>query len=244
MNALFLSVDDYAAIYNTNNQTKVLPNSNIVQVLDSSFSTNGGIAFVIDFGPLGNSIPKGTLCKDGRYRAGKVYCTLSKPYREIGAVLTITLADSGNYYSGNGSDMYKIVGNKTITRTGDKSHQIVVNNIKITDGDGKTITWSCERVVTKIKDAGIGVLGDQFSISGKGNGVNRNGENYTVTITKDLVKNMTSGCASTFVDGIVEIENTDKDAKMTLDFNPYNDAACDRVAKVTIGKTEKIFYIP
>lgn len=243
MNALFLSANDFAAAYQSNNTNKVLPSGVNITITDSNFNTNNGIAFIIDFGPLKTAVPHGMLCQDGRYRAGKVYGTLTKPYREIGAVLTLTLSDSGMYYGGNGSDMFGVVGTKSITRETETRLRVIVSDVKIKDAEGKIITWSCNRTVTKIKEAGIGILGDIYSIAGSGNGTNKNGEKYTVQITKDLIKNISPGCASTFVDGMIDIENTDKNAKMTLDFNPYNDAACDRVAKVTIGKTEKIFYI-
>jgi len=243
MNALFLSVNDFATAYQSNSTHKVLPSEAKIIITDSNFSTNNGIAFIIDFGPYKPTTPHGIPCLDGRYRAGKVYGTLSKPYREIGAVLTLTLSDSGMFYSGNGTDMFGVVGIKTLTRETENRFKVIVPEIKIKDVEGKTVIWSCNRAVTKIKDAGIGVLSDIYSIAGSGNGTNKDGEKYTVNITKDLIKNISPGCASTFIDGVIELENTDKKAKMTLDFNPYNDAACDRVAKVTIGKTEKIFYI-
>jgi len=243
MNALFLCGNDFASIYKTNDSAKVIPAATKIIVLDSNFNTNDGIHFIIDFGLLGAKSPFGMLCLDGRYRAGKIYGILSKPFMEIGSVLTLMALDSNQYRSGNGKDMYHIISTKSITRTADNQWEVKINDANIIDNAKKVILWSCNRVITKTKDAGIGVQGDVFSITGSGSGTAKSGEKFTVNIIKELIKNMSIGCASTFIDGVIEIKNIDKNATILLDFNPYNDAACDRVAKATIGKREKIFYI-
>ena len=222
--------------------TSILPSGAILTLTDSLFTDGDGKEFFIDFGPKGSSAPFGKLCADGRYRAGKIHFTLSAPYLTTGAVLTINIAESDNYFGGNGSEMTQISGNKVITRTQANQYTVVVTNGKATNDRG-TILWQANRIVTKTSDAGPGLLGDVFEITGNASGTNRNGEKFTVTIDLPLKKKVESGCAQTFIKGKLTLKNLDSGKELKIDYDPFNNEACDRTAKATINGKDRIYTV-
>ena len=222
--------------------TSILPSGAVLTITDSSFTDGDGKEFNVDFGPLGTVAPLGKLCGDGRYRAGKINFTLSAPYLSIGSILTISISDSDKFFGGNGSQMTQISGTKVITRTQANQFTVAVTNGKATNDNG-TVTWAANRTITRISDAGPGLLGDVFEISGSASGTNRKGEAFTVTIDVPLKKKVDVGCAQTFVKGKLTLKNTDSGKEIIIDYDPFGNEACDRVAKATINGKDNIYTV-
>jgi len=222
--------------------SSILPSGAVLTITDSLFTDGDGKDFFVDFGPKGSTAPFGKLCADGRYRAGKIHFSLSAPYTTTGAVLTISIAENDNYFGGNGSEMTQISGNKVITRTQANQYSVVVTNGKATNDRG-TILWQANRIVTKTTDAGPGLLGDIFEITGNASGTNRNGEKFTVTIDLPLKKKVESGCAQTFIKGKLTLKNLDSGKDLKIDYDPFNNEACDRTAKATINGRDRIYTV-
>lgn len=221
----------------------ILPSGAIVTFQDSTFNDSNGVECTIDFGPLKSSAPKGLLCQDGRYRSGKVHISLSKRYMYDGAVMMIWAEDGDQFYAGNdGVNLTQVSGNVKITRLTQSSLQIDVTNAKAVNDKG-TVTWQSSRVITKTVDAGPGILGDQFQITGSASGVSRTGENFTVTIDQPLVKKVELGCARTFVTGKITLKNTSSGKTITIDYDPFSNGACDLTAKATINGKEFIYTV-
>jgi hypothetical protein len=217
----------------------ILPSGAVINWLDSSFTDGDAIEYSIDFGPLGSSAPFGRLCGDGRFRAGVFSVTLDRRYTEIGATGTLRIQESDGYYSGDGITMTKISGNIAVTRKDVQKVMIVV-----TDGmasrAGKTWQFSGTKEIENIKPGAIGILGDEFKVTGSGAGVNKDGVAYTWNITQPLIKRVELGCARTFISGIISLVNSGG-GTLSVDFDPDPDPAgprCDRKARATInGKT-------
>ena len=214
----------------------ILPSGAVINWVDTSFTDGDGIEYSIDFGPLGSSAPFGRLCGDGRFRAGVFTVTLDRRYTEIGATGNLRILDSDNYYSGDGITMTKISGNIAITR---KDVQKVI--ILLTDGrasrNGKTWQFSGTKEVENTKPGSIGILGDEFKVTGSGSGVNKDGVAYTWNITQPLIKRIEIGCARTFISGIISLVNSGG-GTLSVDFDPDPDPAgprCDRKARATIN---------
>jgi len=220
----------------------ILPSGAVITITDSLFTDGDGKEFNVDFGILGATTPLGKLCGDGRYRAGKINFTLSGPYLSIGSVLTINILENDKYYSGNGVDMTQISGTKVVTRTQANQFTISVINGKATNGNG-TVTWTANRTTTRIIDAGPGLLGDVFEISGSATGTNRNGDAFTVNITVPLKKKVEIGCSQTFVKGTLTLKNTVSGKEIMVDYDPFNNEACDRTAKATINGVDRIYTV-
>jgi hypothetical protein len=94
------------------------------------------------------------------------------------------------------------------------------------------------RTITKTLDPDAGILGDEFTITGNASGINRNGENFTVTIDVPLLKKVAMGCARTFVVGKITLKNDSSGKTIMIDYDPFNNQACDLTAKATINNKE------
>jgi hypothetical protein len=210
---------------------------------DSTFKDGNGIEYTIDFGPLKATAPKGTLCRDGRYRAGKVHVSLSNRYKEINAQVKLWADESDAFYSGDGTNMTLFSKTHTWTRKGDDTWKVEVRNAKAVNENG-TITWESDRELKRIKGGEtLSMLDDEFEITGGASGVNRSGKPFTVSIETPLKKVIQTGCAGTFVKGILKLQNEGSSQSITLDYDPYQNEACDRFAKVTIAGKEQIITV-
>lgn len=242
----FTSLFDVADDFSSNDArtragNTILPNGVIVTFSDSLFTDGDGVECTVDFGEIKTTVPKGTLCKDGRYRAGRIHLSLTKRYFLDSAEVIITAHDSDNYYGGSdGVNLTKLTGTMHLTRLSDMSVKIDVIDAKAINDKG-TVSWQSTRTITKLVDNGPGILGDQFQVTGSASGTNRNNENFTVTIDEPLVKKVEIGCARTFVKGKITLTNTSSSKTLKIDYDPFNNQACDLTVKVTINNKE-FFY--
>jgi hypothetical protein len=134
---------------------------------------------LIDFGTVN------CTANNGRLRRGKILVTFTGPYRAIGTVITITPQD---YYVNNNH----VEGVKTVTNMGPDADGHTYFNVQvdgtITAGDG---SWTSQHHATRVRtwvegESTITPFDDVYLITGSGNGVNRNGVAYTLTITQAL----------------------------------------------------------
>lgn len=221
----------------------ILPNGAIFTWIDSVMDSDG-IKYTLDFGSLGTTTPKGLLCGDGKYRAGKLNVSVSKPYLQVGANATVSAAAGDNYYIGNGLDMFRVEGNLSVTRSAVDSLDIVMTGGKVTNDNGKTATFGGTKAIKRISDGGLaGIWGDVYQVKGNGSGVNVNGENYTWRITTPLLKKMSLGCSRTFVKGVIEVKNDAANNALIVDFDPYTNEACDLAVRVTYGTQSRIINV-
>lgn len=244
MTSMFDVADDFSSNDSrVRSGNTILPNGAVVNFTDSSFNDGDGIECTIDFGPLKTSSPKGVLCKDGRYRAGILHIKMNKRYIMDSAEIQVYANESDNYYGGSdGMNMTKISGNITILKINSGLLKLSVTNAKAVNDKG-TVTWQSERTITKTVDNGPGLLGDEFTVTGSASGVNRNGENFTITIDQALEKKIELGCARTFIAGKITLTNTSTGKTIKIDYDPYNNKACDLVAKATINSKEYYYTV-
>lgn len=182
----------------------------------------------IDFGTTN------CLCRDGRYRRGKVVVvfTGADRRRHSGAVATRV-----NYFVNDNQH----TGTRIFTAKGtDGSFTLDVQNASIITPEG-THSWASHREYTRTAGYGTPQISDDaYSVTGTAEGTNRTGVSYTATIDKPLVKVFRAGCARHFIAGTVSIRNTTGRTAL-LDYDPANNQACDNIASVTVnGKTRFI----
>jgi len=183
-------------------------------------STASDTTMIIDFGTVN------CLCKDGRYRRGKILVTWSGAYKEPGHVHSITF---DNYFVNDN----QVMGTKTVTNTGinnagNISFDIDVNGTIILSG-GKTITWNSQRVREFIEGAATSDrFDDVYLITGSANGSTSEGKSFTATIINALRVEV---ACHYIVSGTIEFSPSGK-ATRTIDFG---NGACDAFATVTIN---------
>lgn len=242
----FTSMFDVADDFSSNDSrtrasNTILPSGAVVTFQDSTYNDGDGVECTIDFGPLKTSVPKGILCQDGRYRSGKIHISSTKRYSVDGAVVTISANDNDSFFAGHdGVNLTRLTGTITLTRLTQTSLKIDVTNAKAFNNNG-SVSWQSSRTITKTVDAGPGIIGDQFEVTGQASGTNRNGESFTVTIDVPLLKKVEMGCARTFVVGKITLTNVSTGKTLKIDYDPFNNKACDLTAKATINNKE-FFY--
>ncbi len=175
------------------------------------------------------------LCRDGRYRRGKIVAVFSGPYRQAGAITTVNLL---SYFVNDNQHL----GTRVFTGLGSGSFDLSVQNASIIfANNGGTASWTSQRRYTRT--AGFGtrtILDDAYSITGSLTGTNRRNTTFEATIQQPLIKKFATGCARHFVAGTVNITNS-KEKAMLLDYDPTGTQACDNIATVTVnGHTRTI----
>ncbi|MBL0342385.1 MAG: hypothetical protein IPP71_16655 [Bacteroidetes bacterium] len=184
----------------------------------------------IDFGTAN------CLCRDGRYRRGRVVVTYTGNYRDIGTVRTIGF---DNYFVSD----YQVLGTKTVTNQGinNAGHtwfSINVNGSVIAPG-GAVFTRTSSRIREWIAGENTPVWNDDvYSITGSASGVNFSGNSYTAIIIAPLVKALNCRWIKS---GILEYTPSGKKNR-TVNFN-YSNGNCDRYAELTIGTNTYIIEL-
>lgn len=243
--ALFDVMDDEASTNEKLGKTggTILPSSATITFTDDKFNDGDGVEFSIDFGGLGASAPFGVLCQDGKYRAGVVNATLTKPYSAIGTVLTITLTPEDSFFAGNGARMSQLMGELVVTRESADQVKVELKDGKLKTDKDETMELSYTRLIERIKDSGPGIWKDEFLITGSGDGTNVNGEAFTVNIDEALKKIVDSGCSKTFVKGVVSLKLTDSNKQITIDYDPFDNEACDNVVEADVNGKKTTFTV-
>jgi hypothetical protein len=162
-----------------------------------------------------------------------LHITYTGRYREPGTVITIT---PENYRVNN----YLIEGQKTIENMGINAngqlyYTITANGMVAEPSNAWAISWSANRTRTWVEGQDTpSRLDDVYEISGGSSGVNRNGVNYTSTITTPLRAEFS--CAW-IVSGQVTIEPEDY-ATRYIDFG---NGECNNGFTVTVnGETYQL----
>jgi hypothetical protein len=186
--------------------------------------TNDTVAklITIDFGSTN------CLCKDGRYRRGKILVQYSGRWRTVGASQNISF---DNYYVNDN----RLLGTKSRTFKGPDGNgnyywDVIVNGLMIPSGTTDTVRWNSTRTVTWIQGYNTPLVrgDDVFTIDGSALFTGRDGLNRTINITKSLRKEV--GCRW-IVSGTMTITRSDKPTR-TLD---YGNGSCDAEATVTVN---------
>jgi hypothetical protein len=210
---------------------------------DAAIERGGGgscptVSFEFPEGTWPNTvtIDYGTGCTDpltGRFISGKLIVQQTAPIRESGAVRTIT---HENFIV----DEVRVEGTRTWTNNGlnadgNWAYTKDATDMKLTFEDGRSTTWSKTRTSTLIQGGNTAIrIDDVWSSTGTASGINRNGRNFTATITEPLIKKASCRWISSGVlDFSVESRN------FSLDFG---EDTCDRFGTLTVpnGNTYNI----
>ena len=176
---------------------------------------------VIDFGE------ENCLCKDGKYRRGKILVSFTGRYKKPSSVITTTF---DNYYVNNNN----VEGAKVVTNMGfdEENHpyfSVEVNGVIHLAGNGGTLSWNAVRTRTWIRGyLTRRIRDDVYLITGSGSGIRPSGFTWEREIVDPLRAEMN---CRWIVSGTVEIIPENRPVR-TLDFG---DGECDNQAVVIIN---------
>lgn len=186
-------------------------------------ATDGGFpaTITVDFG-------EACTGADGRVRSGKLIATFSGAYRDKGTIYEVSF----DGYSING---YALGGTKRIENLGEDAEGRLQFSVAISDGilkkEETELTYSSQRTRTWVEGQDTpwpNILDDAYLIEGMAQGVDRDGQAYTVTVTEPLLYK--ADCAW-LVSGILTVSPDNRPLR-TID---YGDGSCDNKVTFTVN---------
>ncbi|MFC1733998.1 hypothetical protein ACFL6I_27155, partial [candidate division KSB1 bacterium] len=177
---------------------------------------------IIDFG-INNC-----LCNDGKYRRGKIVCTITGRYRDSLTVITDSL---DNFYLNN----YHIQGVKIVTNRGHNSNGYLNYSVEVYNARIFTLTGVIQWNSSRTREWVYGeytpwpnIWDDVYLITGSASGNNRFGNSFSIDIQSPL--RVEIGC-KWIVSGTLQI-NPIGNTFGVIDYGPGN---CDDQAIITVN---------
>jgi hypothetical protein len=176
-NGAFKQVSQYSVVVDTGAKfsSKSYP---ILTISGSGYPKT----FTLDYGTH-------TVCEDGRTRSGLIITELSAPYLDSA---TVVLSHFSNYYETVNNIDYHLNGTHTVVNLGHINaghpyYSVKVDSASVVSPAG-TIQWNSLRYreFTAGYDTWFNPFDDAYTITGSANGIDLNGEAFTVTITEGL----------------------------------------------------------
>lgn len=213
-----------------------LPEDAKITLIDGDFTDGNGIEAVIDFGARGIE-PCGLLCKDNKYRAGKIHLSLNKPYDELDAKLTIRFDEDDAFYSGNGKEMAAMTGSIQIQRISNDELKLDCGNLNVVFNEKETVVMAARLSIICLEKQGKNLLNDKLSFSGVMT-IETNNTQLTFKIVEPLIKHYELNCAQFIKNGLVDVVSNSSASKILIDFDPHKDSPCDNTVSITAnGRT-------
>jgi len=178
----------------------------------------------IDFGSTN------CLCRDGVYRRGRIYVTFSGPVWPAPGASALITTDSF-YVNDNRHDVEKVLVHVGLNSAGHRILRDTVRRHIVTTPNG-TIQWSAIREYRQTQGQNTWMRWDDvWFIGGSAQGTSRRNRPFTTQVT-DSLKVLGNCIFRVPVKGIIKL-NT-QNHSVILNYDPYNNQACDRVASVQV----------
>jgi hypothetical protein len=178
----------------------------------------------IDFGSTN------CLCRDGVYRRGRIYVTFSGPVWPAPGASALITTDSF-YVNDNRHDVEKVLVHVGLNSAGHRILRDTVRRHIVTTPNG-TIQWSATREYRQTQGQNTWMRWDDvWFIGGSAQGTSRRNRPFTTQVT-DSLKVLGNCIFRVPVKGIIQL-NT-QNHTVILNYDPYNNQACDRVASVQV----------
>lgn len=186
-----------------------------------------------------STIDFGTSCTDakGNIRSGKIIISRSGQILQPGSSITTSLAD----YTVNGIAVegVRVLSNISESSTSTPKFSVVLSGGRLSWPDGTTAVREVSHTRSWVR--ATNPANDEWLIEGTATGTNRQGQEYTGTISSALVVKIACRAESAFVPvkGTLVITRPDKVA-VTLD---YGNGACDNEVLVSANGRSKTITV-
>jgi hypothetical protein len=165
-------------------------------------------------------------CKDGKQRRGKIEVEYKGDKKVLGTQVIYT----PNQYFVND---FGVAGKKTVTYSAPYTWTIKVENGVVTKPDGKTITWSSNRVRTMVSGTSTPEPNDDtYEVSGTSSGKNSAGNDYSYETLSPLL--FSYGC-DYISSGKLKIKRSGKKDAII----DYGNGTCDNKGTITVETWSK-----
>lgn len=166
-------------------------------------------------------------CEDGKNRRGKIEIEYKPAQGIIGSEVIYT---PDQYFVND----YGVSGKKSVKITAPYTWTIKVENGVVTKPDGKTVTWSSDRVRKMVSgmNTPLNFTDDSFEVTGTSSGKNSAGNDYSFETETPL--SFSYGCQY-ISSGKLKIKRSGKKDAVV----DYGDGTCDDKGTVTVGTWTK-----
>jgi hypothetical protein len=211
-----------------------------VQLLDSSFTDDDSIVFEIVFG--GNQ----TNAFDRKKRSGRIEVIFYVDYTEAGSTHLVRIDDKQPYtLTLNNGDLHTLTGNLSMERLITDGYEYNLTNLNLETKDKEGLKdYKCNSIITANHILGVqipGILGDLVSFTGKGNW-SLDKVIWDWEILLPLQMRYEFGCTDYVHKGITRLIKTSD--RYTIDFDPFQTGACNRIVKIIKGGNEFEVTLP
>jgi hypothetical protein len=204
-----------------------------VKILDSTFFDGDAIEFEINFGPNKLPLSENQRGFDGKYRAGTMHIKIQSHYIENTAKLELKIDKSDNFCVGANPNQPKNMAISCSTiRQDAKTHSLAIESLDLFGQ--KTITLEGTVQLLKLTNSKPGVIGNKYQILGKGE-LKESYDEQNWEIVQPLIKNVVPGCSGEYINGMLELKDSEKSSTTILDYDPFENESCDRIVRVTIA---------
>ena len=204
-----------------------------VKILDSTFFDGDAIEFEINFGPNNLPLSENQRGFDGKYRAGIMHIKIQSHYIENTAKLEIEIDKSDNFWVGANPNQPKNIAISCSTiRQDSKTHSIAIESLDFFGQKKISIEGTVQ--LLKLTSSNPGVIGNKYQILGKGL-IKESDDEQSWEIIQPLIKNVVPGCSGEYINGMLELKDSEKSSTTILDYDPFENESCDRIVRVTIA---------
>ncbi len=204
-----------------------------VKILDSTFFDGDAIEFEINFGPNNLPLSENQRGFDGKYRAGIMHIKIQSHYIENTAKLEIEIDKSDNFWVGANPNQPKNIAISCSTiRQDSKTHSIAIESLDFFGQKKISIEGTVQ--LLKLTNFNPGVIGNKYQILGKGL-IKESDDEQSWEIMQPLIKNVVPGCSGEYINGMLELKDSEKSNTTILDYDPFKNESCDRIVRVTIA---------
>jgi hypothetical protein len=204
-----------------------------VKILDSTFFDGDAIEFEINFGPNKLPLSENQRGFDGKYRAGTMHIKIQSHYIENTAKLELKIDKSDNFCVGANPNQPKNMAISCSTiRQDAKTHSLAIESLDLFGQ--KIISIEGTVQLLKLTNSKPGVIGNKYQILGKGE-LKESDDEQNWEIVQPLIKNVVPGCSGEYINGMLELKDSEKSSTTILDYDPFENESCDRIVRVTIA---------
>ncbi len=204
-----------------------------VKILDSTFFDGDAIEFEINFGPNNLPLSENQRGFDGKYRAGIMHIKIQSHYIENTAKLEIEIDKSDNFWVGANPNQPKNIAISCSTiRQDSKTHSLAIESLDFFGQKKISIEGTVQ--LLKLTNFNPGVIGNKYQILGKGL-IKESDDEQSWEIMQPLIKNVVPGCSGEYINGMLELKDSEKSNTTILDYDPFKNESCDRIVRVTIA---------
>lgn len=212
----------------------VLGKVKTVTPIDSVFYDGNEIRFELDFGTFQEAKAQGQL-PDGRLRFGAISVRIDKYFKEIGSVAEIKFESPFGF---SNDEDYTFQGEINLIRISQSKINVNLKSVSLSDDLEKELEFEGDLIYDCVTSAPNNkAWGNEYQLTGAFDmhQYEKSQLEITtiVTVLSPLLRRLEAGCSNTPVSGKLDCKFNDETLTSNVDFDPFENQACDNLVRIT-----------